>query len=62
MVCLFFSLLSCFCQFLSFVLAVFAFLLVEIYVPVSKKKNVFYLCWLRLNGQLNAITQINIWE
>ena len=39
MVCLFFSLLSCFCQFLSFVLAVFAFLLVEIYVPVSKKKK-----------------------
>ena len=37
MVCLFFSLLSCFCQFLSFVLAVFAFLWVEIYVPVSKK-------------------------
>ena len=39
MVYLFFSLLSCFCQFLSFVLAVFAFLLVEIYVPVSKKKK-----------------------
>ena len=54
MVCLFFSLLSCFCQFLSFVLAVFAFLLVEIYVPVSKKKSVSVftlhsLCFISVN-------------